>query len=324
MGDKVPDYINVPTQITKPYPECRIITVQRPLHAIVHSVLDFNRLHLHLFASSRAFSTAVAIMIKQKGMDRFLDNFPNKQTLAIGQAELLDSPVAIAEKASKFLGVIPDDALCIYARNMHKNVAVKNWRKEMTRDDKDAIKAVWDIFNNGAETVNGEKTSKTKWHDKACAFKQILSLPNNDIGDFTTTLRKSFSTPTDLEDIGFALMHSADYDHTRSNHQRAYTLFSAALQCIPDNPVFYYKLGLLCFDMKLTQQALHSFKKAATICPNTQYHAFLKAKIFYMLGRLHHLNGSYSDGADFYRTAIAIKPNFQLPNAMLQLLMSKE
>ena len=127
IGDKVPDYLNIPEVITASFPACKLIFLRRDPRAIIHSTLHFYRKQLHLFAVPSAFALAFSFLLKEKGIEKFISGFSAEQTFSINHQDLLDVPQNTALKALGFLQVPGCEGIMFFADSLKKNSRVKKY-----------------------------------------------------------------------------------------------------------------------------------------------------------------------------------------------------
>ncbi|MFZ6028238.1 MAG: sulfotransferase [Chloroflexota bacterium] len=315
VGDKVPDYLFIPEHITAPHPDSLIISISRDPRAVIHSSLVFGRSGLHLFASPSAFAMAVAYCVKQKGLDDFFSHFAPKRRLCITQEELLAFPQAVQEKSHAFLQTeIPAGKGAI-----SHQPGTKEWRKDMRKEDREAVNAVCCVFG----LMEREDEIPCHWSDKAESCKQLFDSADNEIAALTRQAALCFhGSAAEKREFGYALTQLADYFHKRSSFSRARLLFQQAVNFVQDDPILWYKYGLLCYDTKQYKRALACLEQSSSHCPRTAYHVFLQAKILYLQGMVARLMGHGRKAELAFQAALRAKPDFALPAKMLEILQS--
>lgn len=316
VGDKVPDYLFIPDHITAPHPDCLLIAITRDPRAVIHSSLEFSRTTLHLFASPSAFAMAVAYCLKQKGLDDFFAHFAPERRLFIKQEELQSSPDAVQEKALAFLKTAPLSGKETGALQS----PIKDWRKEMDKEDQDAALAVCCVF----DLLEREHKIPTTLSDKAEIIKQLADAADDEIAPLARQAALFFHrSDAEKREFGFTMTHLADYFYKRSVFSRAELFFQQAVSYVQNDPILWYKYALLCYDTKQCQTALTCLEQSQRHCPADPYHAFLRAKIFYLQGMLARLVGDNEKAKSALQAALGIKPDFALPSKMLEILHSQ-
>lgn len=314
VGEKVPDFINIPQEVTSPHAECRVIHIHREPRAVIHSSLIFNKTNFHLFAVPDAFAMAISYCLKQLGLESFLANFSPERSLSFNHAELLDSPTKVAEKLASFLNLRDDFPVTI--RALYQKKKVKDWRREMALSDQQAVVAVCHHFLKSGERT-AEIRGDSSWQDKAAILLPLLSCENVEIVETISMALSFFSRENDRRSLGLTLMQFADYAHRRSQYERARIFYSQAADLLPGNPSLYYRQGELHFDMKRLTDALFFLEELEKICPKTVYYSFLRAKGFCLRGRIYRIEGESAKAASCYRNALIVKPDYCLPGKLL-------
>ncbi|MBW1741574.1 MAG: tetratricopeptide repeat protein [Deltaproteobacteria bacterium] len=320
VGDKVPDYINIPDILNAALPSCKMIYIQRDPMATIHSVLRFIDNKLHLFAVPNAFAMAFSFLLKYKGMNDFVGHLPKNRLFPLTQAELLNNPKQIAIKASEFLGSPVCAEMISCADSMAKRRCCKNWRVEMAKDNIAAVEAV--CIQSGINLPAGPviDTKKNCWFEKADKTKLLIHCASDRIRSVMDDVRAAFRGAREEETLGLTLIQFADYAHTRAQFKRAYLFFEEASRLIPYSPVLWFKFAELCFDMKLLSEARKHYERAEALFQKTNCFALLRAKTFYGLGRIERLSGNCNDARSFFERSLTVFPNFKLSQAMLQFL----
>ena len=320
VGDKVPDYIIIPDILTSALPRCRMLYVERDPRATIHSVSQFTEKSLHLFAVPSAFAMAFSFLLKHEGMLDFMRHRPKHTLLSLSQAELGGDPKAVGIKAAKFLGIPVCAKIAAHADKMIKYTHVKNWRKEMAEDDIAAVEAVCVESGFALPSESEAAPENNHWSEKASKVCPLLDCTDDRISAILDDIRPVFKSTDDKRTLGLTLIQFADYAHARGNFSRAHLYLDEAVQLIPDNPVLWFKLAELCFDMKLLDQSRSHYQRVETHSPKSTYFSLLKAKTFYQLGRIERLAGSKKKARDFFGRSLAVLPGFKLSMAMLRIL----
>lgn len=314
VGDKVPDYLFIPDHITAPHPDCLLIAITRDPRAVIHSSLEFSRTTLHLFASPSAFAMAVAYCIKQKGLDDFFANFAPERRLFIKQEKLQASPQAVQEKAHAFLKIAPPSG-----QEGAVTSPIKDWRGEMKKEDQDAVLAVCYAF----DFLEREHKIPPALSEKAEIIKQLFTSADAEIAPLARQAALSFHrSEAEKREFGFTMTQLADYFYKRSAFSRAELFLQQAVSYAHDNPILWYKYALLCYDTKQCQTAIICLEQSQRYCPADTYHAFLRAKIFYLQGMVVRLMGDDENAKKALQAALRAKPDFALPSKMLDILQS--
>lgn len=320
VGDKVPDYILIPDVLTSALPGCRMLYLERDPRATIHSVLQFAKESLHLFAVPSAFAMAFSFVLKHKGMLKFMEDMPKRALLSLTQAELREDPQAVGIKAAKFLGIPVCARIARHADGMIENNAVKDWRKEMAEDNLAAVDAVCVQSGFGLPSDSVAAPENNHWSEKATKVCPLLDCPDDRISSILDGIRPGFKLKDDKRTLGLTLIQFADCAHARGNFARAHLYLEEAAQHIPDNPVLWFKLADLCFDMKLLDQSRNHYQRVETLSPKSMYFSLLRAKTFYQLGRIERLAGSKKRAGNFLRHSLSILPGFKLSTGMLRIL----
>jgi tetratricopeptide (TPR) repeat protein len=320
VGDKVPDYIIIPDILSSALPGCKMLYVERDPRATIHSVSQFTKDSLHLFAVPSAFAMAFSFLLKHKGMLDFMRHLPKHTLLSLTQAELQRDPKAVGIKAGEFLGIPVCAKMASHADRMVRNKHVKNWRSEMAEDDIAAVEAVCVHTGFGLPSESAAALENNHWSEKASRVCPLLDCTDDGISAILDDIRPGFKSKDDRRTLGLTLIQFADYAHARGNFARARLYLEEAVQLIPDHPVLWFKLAELCFDMKLLDQSRKHYHRVETLSPKSTYFSLLRAKTFYQLGRIERLAGSNKRASNFLRHSLSILPGFKLSMAMLRIL----
>lgn len=312
IGDKVPDYIHIPEQITAPHPTSLVIAITRDPRAVIHSSLKFNQSRLHLFAVQSAFAMAVAYCLKQKGLEKFLDALPSHRFLSLRQEEVLNSPQQVFERSCRFFKLSGPDG----SAQGNGMVQVRHWENEMRQADVEAVNAVCSVFR----VLDAEENFPEHWQAKAESGKSLSSCADSEIPEQTRKAAGAFPGKADKKELGLTLAQMADYAHRSGQFPRAAALYSEASAFIPNDSMLWYKYAMLSFDMKLLDQARQFSALCQTHCPPTKYHAFLRAKNQYLAGMISRLQGDTEMAISYFETSLRVKGDFALPRRMLELL----
>jgi tetratricopeptide (TPR) repeat protein len=318
VGDKVPDYVNIPDVLCEAIPECRMLYIQRDERATVHSVMEFTKGNFHLFAFPNAFAIAFGLFLKKKGMQDLMAGMSKSKILSVRQEELYSDPGSVGKKVVSFLGVEKCSDMMNYAGSMAKRASVKNWRNEMTREDVEAVEGVFMEFEPEGVIDSSSPTEENAWRQKARAIMPLTRCANFRIHSIVSEAKNLFSIDDDEETLALTLMQFADYAHARADHERAYVIFLEVGRLVPSNPVLWFKFAELCFDMKRLKEARAYYEKAESQFPNTDFYAFIKSKTCYKLGMIAKLDGRFSDAGKCFKHSLGLFPNFKLAKAMVQ------
>lgn len=312
VGDKVPDFIHIPAQITAPHPNSLVISISRDPRAVVHSSLKFRQPLLHLFAVDSAFAMAATYCLKQEGLQQFQAGFPPQRFLSLPHEDILADPQNVLEKSCRFFN-LPDP---VGLPEGKEPFPVKQWEKEMRQEDVDAVNAVCSVF----DLLDTEEQPPPLWREKAAAVKPLSSCADKDIGERTRMAAGVFATESEKKELGLTLGQFADYAHRGGRFSRAEAFFSQAVSLAPHDPILWYKYATLCFDMKLLDQARQFADHCEKHCPRTEYYTFLRAKNQYLAGMICRLQGNAGKAGACFETALRIKGDFSLPRRMLKIL----
>ena len=167
VGDKVPEYINIPDILANALKNSKIIYIKRDPRATIHSVMKFQAERLHLFAMPSAFAMATSYFLTHIAMKRFSINLSRNCFLSLTQEDLKKDPGRIAEKLSVFLSVPLDDNIQRYIENMSRNQAIKDWRQEMNYEDVKAVEAVAKTSEINLTGVSVSKSGNNAWTERA-------------------------------------------------------------------------------------------------------------------------------------------------------------
>ena len=320
VGDKVPDYINIPDILSSALPGCKMLYMERDPRATIHSVSQFTEKSFHLFAVPSTFAMAFSFLLKHKGMLDFMSHMPKHKVLSVTQAELQKDPKAVAIKACEFLGISLCAEMASHADRMVKNNHIKNWRAEMAEDDIAAVEAVCVQSGFGTPSDSVAASESNHWSNKASKICPLLDCSDDRIDWVLDDIRPGFKSTEDKKTLGLTLIQFGDYAHARANFERAHLYLEEAVQLIPYDPVLWFKLAELYFDMKLLDQSHNHYQRVETLSPKSTYFSLLRAKTFYQLGRIERLAGSKKKARDFFGRSLAVLPGFKLSMAMLRIL----
>ncbi len=317
VGDKVPDFMFVPDRITAPHPECRAIVITRDPRAVVHSALRFGRQTLHLFAVDNAFALALMYCLRHQVLQAFLRSFPHHRVFKVTQEELRRAPAVIGERARRFFGLRRDrqNGESAFPGRISQR---PTWRTAMAPEDRAAVEAVCAVF--GATGLSGIKKLARSWQEKAAG---LLPLRDCDLVDIPALVRHAlplFPATKDKRTLGLALVQFADLAHKRSHFSRAGEFFAQAAVFLSQDPIFWYKYASLCYDMKLLAEARRCMARFDACCPKTPYYNFLRAKKAYLMAMTERIGGSTARARACLNAALALKPDFLLPKALLAVL----
>jgi len=317
VGDKVPDYISIPEELKAALPKARMLYVTRDPRATVHSAIHFAAKNLHLFATEDALSMAFAWLLRFRWIERFRRENPAAQILSLSQEQLKSDPLAVAEKATSFLGISVDDSLRSHAQSSCSAPGVKNWREEMAPDDVEAVEAVLFYGEVQGEQEFTKDPRRTKWGCRAEALMPLASGAGKDIPELVENAKPFFKGPQMFLSLSCVLVQLAEWSHVRSEDERSRSYFEAVLRLAPTDPIFYYKYGEFCFDTKRLSLARRLFQTALEKCPPSDYFRFLRAKALVQLGRTERLRGEHRIARTYFEKSITEYPPFLFPKAML-------
>lgn len=323
LGDKVPDYSVIPEIVTSPHPACNLLVLHRDPRAVVNSSLMFNKDTLHLFASSNAFAMGVSLALRELALKAFLDEFPGERILQVEHERLLESPGRVAERALTFLDISPlDGGIIDYIdKRIEKESPVRNWQREMSDGDKNAVYAAYMGFGLKKCFADSIKTSGGSFYlDMAMGLNDLFKAPEGNRHSVFTYLNAYCRRESALSTLGFSLTKIADFLHMRGQLNKSKFFFEKALALLPQDPALWFKYGVLCMDTKDLLLSQSAFQKAVSCCPDTGYYRLLQTKIWYYLGRVARLSGDNETAVSRYQKALDVFPDFNLARSMIKMM----